>query len=415
MSDPHEPADSLKERLVKKVQENPGFKMRLESLTDLIVDQIIDDVLGELATRKDINGYLRDRLFRRLKSPFEAVAQAMQEAKESQPKVAEASQQPQPVVKQEEEVRFSEPLAIAEEKKEVEELGAKVEPSREESPRVAKKSKEVITQVLDDDSLYVYAISTTPENEENVIEELPGIDKLHPLLAIDYRSLRIYASKLNPEEFKEISEPVGSTAKQRNSERRAIHNKVVKAIEAKTSIVPIEFGTLYLPKKKLERFLDKNYDNLTKTLQLLRSHEEWNIKLWINDSLLTKNFLQANVQPEGKAGDDGQAPAPDEKEGVKVASELIAHELDLGRLIYVSLNKLAAESKLTTMMTLENAYQEGWKLVLQSFYLVKKEKAEEFSRVMESMRKKYDQFGCVIQAIGPWPPYTFTKLKLDLN
>lgn len=143
-----------------------------------------------------------------------------------------------------------------------------------------------------------------------------------------------------------------------------VHNQVINRVMENHTVVPMAFGQVFKNGKILGAVLEKVRADIKKALGVAEGKVELGVKV---------------ILPKG-AGLDEDAFASDIKD----------------------LHKIAAQSRLGRRFS--------QRLILNTFYLVTKEKINEFSEAVGKLVDKYKQLK--IQYTGPWPPFNFATINV---
>lgn len=181
----------------------------------------------------------------------------------------------------------------------------------------------------------------------------------------------------NPDEvytipYKDISAVVNDTPLteyQPSEENIKIHNEVVNRVMKECTLIPMAFGMAFKDKNVLLSVLEKSYDAIKKTLELLENKVELGLKI-----ILSKELMEQ---------------LDDERKN------------QLSNYVFESIKKNAVESA--------NGKLFSERLLLNASFLVEKDKVEEFSKEIDKIEK---MLAPKIQYTGPWPPYNFVKINI---
>lgn len=146
------------------------------------------------------------------------------------------------------------------------------------------------------------------------------------------------------------------------------HEKIVRKVMAKNTVVPIAFGMAFKDEEILQAVLEKSYISLKETLVALYNKIEVGIKVILTESP-EKNSSSA-------------------KEDIENSLCAKSVEAIKGRLF-------------------------SDKLLLNTSFLIEKNKLKVFSAEVAKLERKYPQFK--FQYSGPWPPYSFVNIKIGVG
>ncbi len=145
-----------------------------------------------------------------------------------------------------------------------------------------------------------------------------------------------------------------------------IHNNVIEHVMGKFITIPLAYNQTWKNKELLKIFIEKSREDIHITFKKLEGKLEFGIKVFKNNGLALENEIIENLRELPKT-------AECVKLGKKFNSEII----------------------------------------LNAFYLVPKDRIEEFSKKVENMKNKCKKLR--IEFTGPWPPYNFVEMRSGNN
>jgi hypothetical protein len=165
--------------------------------------------------------------------------------------------------------------------------------------------------------------------------------------------------------------PVVSTAPVKkyevNEEEVGIHKNIVERVMKEHSVIPVAYGMVFKNKKLIAVAMSAGYKAIRKAMQAIENKVELGVKV----------IQPKDAELDGKTGQCRQ----DFLERLKM---------------------IASDSKELKLFS--------ERLVLNASFLVARDKIDEFSSEVESLRNKYD---CLkTQYSGPWPPYNFVDIHV---
>lgn len=169
--------------------------------------------------------------------------------------------------------------------------------------------------------------------------------------------------------YKDIAAVVSNCDKiehELNEDSVTEHEKIIRKVMTKRTIIPMAFGMTFKNEEILKAILEKSYATLKKNLAALHNKIEVGVK-----AILTKNIDKENLNSV--------------KEDIESSLGVKSIEAVKGRLF-------------------------SDKLLLNTSFLIEKNKIREFSTEVAKLEKKYPQFK--FQYTGPWPPYSFVDIKI---
>jgi len=263
--------------------------------------------------------------------------------------------------------------------------------------------------------LYAYGVVGGSLKKLNIL----GIDKKNKVFFVEGGNLAVLVSKIDVGKFQcQIKEGLSELAKAKNSFPRRVeellrtHEEVVDAFGKLTAVVPFRFGTILKDEEAAFKMLEDDQKRFRTLLSKFTGKEEWGIKVYA-DSQKFKNYLVKSApklkelaekkkkQSRGIAYLLGKRMEEDLKDKVAVQLNNIAE------IIFREAKKDAFEAKLTKTLPKKLTGKDKG-MILNSAYLVEKEKISDFQRQIKRLREKYERVGLDFEVSGPWPAYSFT-------
>jgi hypothetical protein len=182
-------------------------------------------------------------------------------------------------------------------------------------------------------------------------------------------------------------------------------------IEEGITPVPMSFGTVFKSEESVVEFLNDTYDALRDVLRKMQGKLEYGLKInWNRDEVL------AEIEK-------------DNEELRRLKSEIASNRLtstyfarmQLGRLIdqaladrsqayirdiYDHLRDAAIASRSNKPI--------GDKMIMNAAFLVERDKTQVFDQKLEEIAKKFEG-RLTFRQNGPWPPYNFVTIRLQLE
>jgi len=187
------------------------------------------------------------------------------------------------------------------------------------------------------------------------------------------------------------------------------HQRVITKVMDKYTVIPVAFGTVGNNKKGIENIIEVNYKQLQEQLEFLENKSEVGLKVIWNENYFNQDIENKEIK-ELKSKVSG-----------KEEDEVLLDKIQLGRLvqesienrkeeyiqkIYEPLSKLAVKSKLKDGIPI--------KTVFNAYYLVNNSDSEIFDKEVEKLCKVYEN-KIDFSYSGPWPPYNFVELRININ
>jgi hypothetical protein len=188
------------------------------------------------------------------------------------------------------------------------------------------------------------------------------------------------------------------------------HERVVRHFAARTAIVPLRFGTIFLGRDSIERMLEEEGDSLREQLRLVEGHDEWGINLYVERAALREGVGQTSpvLREMSERADrlpPGQAYLLRKK--IETLRDSEARE-ERKRVVSAVLDQLgracAASGRLRP--TPGEATEHG-ELAAKLVFLVERERFDSFRAEAERAAEGHAPLGFRFELTGPWPAYNF--------
>jgi hypothetical protein len=181
---------------------------------------------------------------------------------------------------------------------------------------------------------------------------------------------------------------------------------------AYATLVPMRFGIVFRSEAAVRDFLARHEDALVDARARLEGKQEWSVKLYVRRAVLA-DWMAARepvVQgEEGEAQGDGRAYFARRAHERVLEEEIqqFQHAVTTGLH-----DRLSALSDAVTLLTLQRHGEE--ELVLHAAYLLGPDAHEPFERAFQDVLDTHARLGFAGERTGPWPPYNFVSLRLDV-
>src|SRR6478736_1894756 len=246
--------------------------------------------------------------------------------------------------------------------------------------------------------LYLYGL--IPTKEAAAIEPFPsykGFDGEHSLYPIAFDQVTAVVSKLDADTYSEkvIQEKMEQDMSWLQ-EKAFHHHETVAALYEEFTIIPLKFCTIYKGEESLQAAIEINKEKIENSLTLLQGNEEWNVKIYCDDTELKKGISETNESVKAKKQD-----------------QLIEKELELHK------NKVCEEihDKLKEL-SLYDSVKKNWskdvtgaaeQMAWNSVFLLPSLQITKFINEIEELQQRLENKGWKFEVTGPWPPYHFSS------
>ncbi len=263
--------------------------------------------------------------------------------------------------------------------------------------------------------LYVYGLVDKQAEQPEIL----GIDKRHNVYPVEGKDMCVMVSQIDIDQFQSQIKKVFSefaknagAAPGETEEILQAHENVVASLMKGTTIVPFKFGTILKDENAASKWLQDEEENFKKLLSKFAGREEWGLKVYAD----LQQFIQymAQTEPEFKNLEEkreklsgGVAYLLGRKMEAQLKSNAVARLAKISDAIFQELGEAAFEAKLNKTLP-QKLTGKKKEMVLNTVYLVEKEKVDCFCEQEKRLLERYEPMGLDLEISGPWPPYNFT-------
>jgi len=175
--------------------------------------------------------------------------------------------------------------------------------------------------------------------------------------------------------------------------------------------VPMSFGTLFKTDEDTVEFLKDTYDALRDVLVKMKDKLEFGLKVnWDRDQVLREieeqNEEIRRLKAEIETNTQSSTYFARMQLGRLVEQALVDRSESIVREIYDHLRDAAIASRSNKVI--------GDKMIMNAAFLVARDQAEHFDAKVHDIGKKFE--GTLsFRYTGPWPPYNFVTIRLQLE
>ena len=249
------------------------------------------------------------------------------------------------------------------------------------------------------EGVYVYCIieSTEPQRFGNI-----GIGgRGDEVFTVHYRDLAAVVSKA----------PLMVYDPTRENALTHEHVNEVVMIDNGFTPVPMSFGTLFKTESDTMEFLKDTYDAMRDVLLKMKDKLEFGLKVnWDRDEVLAEierdNEEIRRLKDEIVNNQHASTYFARMQLGRLVEQALADRSDQYVRDIYASLQEAAIASRSNKVI--------GNKMIMNAAFLVGRERSEAFDAKVHEIGKKYEG-KLSFRYTGPWPPYNFVTIRLQLE
>ncbi len=193
------------------------------------------------------------------------------------------------------------------------------------------------------------------------------------------------------------------------------HLNKISLIMKYGSVIPFKFGTIFNTEDSLRTFIANYSESLTENLNHINGKEEWGVKIYCDRKALSQQIDElseeaASLEKQIMDSSPGKAFILKRKK-----TELVENEMDrlcnvYGQNYYDDLKKLSESTNFNNLLPKDYTERQD-DMILNAAFLVDKTNVAEFTNTINLFGEKDRNSGFLIEATGPWPPFSFISIK----
>lgn len=263
--------------------------------------------------------------------------------------------------------------------------------------------------------LYLYGLIPTQEAAEQSFPSLKDFDAKGDLYKITIGKITAIVCTLDADNYSEESIKDRINNDMEWLQKKAFHHhETVLKLSKIFNIIPLKFCTLFNNQGSLETAVQTNETKMLAAFDLLNGNEEWNLKIYCDDSLLKKQVSQMNPTIEAKRAEISQMPKGKQFFAKKKLDKLIDSKLEqeknkVGENIHQHLTEFVRKGNVKTTWSKDVTGRKD-SMTWNGVYLISRSRVEKFLEQIQQYEKDMREKGWRFEATGPWPPYHFSSL-----
>ncbi len=258
--------------------------------------------------------------------------------------------------------------------------------------------------------IYLYCVS----QKEPIFKDLD----LGNIYSICHSGLYAVVSKVSEDEFGQENLKRNLANLEWIKEKAGIHEKVIEGIMKNTCVIPFKFATIFNTEDNLKTMLGQHLEEFKDILKKLEDKEEWGVKIYaglekLKGSLSQEDKELLNIDKEINSASPGKAFLLKKKKEELLNTVMNKKLNEYGQYSFERLSQYAIEKRINKLLPKE-VTERNDEMILNSAFLINKDKVENFLNIVEHLRTKYTDKGLFFDCTGPWPPYNFTTVKEEV-
>ena len=266
------------------------------------------------------------------------------------------------------------------------------------------------------DLIYLYGLIPTTETTNQPFPSFKGFDGEQDIYTLPIEKTTAVVCKLDAEVYSEenIKERIENDMDWLQ-EKAFHHHETVLNLSKMFTIIPLKFCTIYKNETNLIQSIQSNEAKMVSTFSLLEGNEEWNLKIYCDDSLLKEHVSQSNPTIEAKKAEISELPRGKQFFEKKKIDKLIDTEVEedknrVSEQIHSHLKKFVLQGDVKKNWNKDvTGKQEN--MTWNSVYLIAKPNVEAFLVEVQKYEKEMQETGWQFEVTGPWPAYHFSSFS----
>lgn len=398
-------AELILEELAAKIKRDKILKYKLESFTDLPVDKVAEAILRQFDYL--LSSELRELIQHLVRQ--EVSKQQITETPESKSieKSEVTSTFDDAAISQVEEVLEEDDIAQM-----VKQVGGVIEDRNSVGSSVLEhfENKEPITtepfeiELKPNDWLYMYGMSYAPNSKGRGYPSkrltLIGIENYDTIFLLDYGDLRLYLSRLSINNYTidKHGRPIPYPQQKKLIDLE--HEKVLNLIRSEDLLVSVPSWTIIQGRDNLISKVEDHYVKLLRVLIEMQDAIDWDVEVFAFDELFVKIAAVDANKYKRTMERETRHPAL-KKKNQKEIEKVLFQEKQIAQEIHSQLLTLASRAKIFHMIRLDNAFQDDWKPILHTRYVIGKAQRKSFCQEVTRLQKLYEEFQLIFKISNP--------------
>jgi hypothetical protein len=266
------------------------------------------------------------------------------------------------------------------------------------------------------DGLYAYGLVGEVPQPLDIV----GIDQQHKVYPVIGQGLSVIVSVVDIDQFQHqvksllaaLSRATGRTELEAGAILQA-HEAVMEALLQHTTIVPLQFGTIFKDEAAAIRMLQEHEAEFKRLLATLSGKVECGVKVYLDKQVLMKHLAQIDPQfsrseEQRRKVSRGAAYLLARKIEEKLKDQATTQMAQISAKIFQELSKEAVEAKQNTILP-QRLTGKKEEMILNAAYLVEREKVAHFEQQTKKCLEQYADIGLTLEIYNPRPPYSFSS------
>lgn len=259
---------------------------------------------------------------------------------------------------------------------------------------------------MEKELIYIYCVTPEKPNSKD-------LDR--GVYSIYHKGLYAIASKVSEDSFSEENLKKNLSDIKWVEDKAREHIRVINQVMKSATVIPFKFGTIFKTEDSLKKMIEDCSGQIKDNISKLDGKEEWSVKIYCDFKVLNEKISQISekikkLDQEIVSSSLGKAFLLKKKREDLIKEEVNKKINECGQNCYERLKNFSEEVVINKLLPKEVTEKEN-EMILNSAYLVLKEKVEAFLDLVEDMKNKHGEAGFEFDCTGPWPPFNFVTIK----
>ncbi|MER5361203.1 GvpL/GvpF family gas vesicle protein [Streptomyces sp. NPDC002785] len=251
---------------------------------------------------------------------------------------------------------------------------------------------------------YAYAVARDADGA--LEEELPGLAgvadaPVHLVRAGHRRDVVVAVSAVPKQDFEEAALRAHLEDLDWLESVARAHHRVIEALAARTTVLPLRLATVYLDDERVGQMLDARLEAFSERLADLVAQVEWGVKIYVEAPAATESPAEPSADP---ALSPGRAYLSHRKEQRHARDDVYRNAEQAARRCEEAAREVAVDRVQHRAQQGELAHGPG-ENVVNDAYLVPLAHTERFRA--DVLQAAEGLPGVRVEVTGPWAPYSF--------
>ncbi len=204
-------------------------------------------------------------------------------------------------------------------------------------------------------------------------------------------------------------------------EKAMAHAAVLQELMRRGPVLPVRFGTIFRDMDGLISAMGLQEEKLIPLMDELEGKAEWGVRICCRGEVLKASLMadepEARLLKESiKSMPEGMAYLYEKRLEMLLESKAQAHLIQWTQQIHDALARISEKAvKLTNNDHRQDSAEEVQTVILNEAYLVQDKNTGRFRDELEKLGDVFESRGLHFYVSGPWPPYNFAPLRLDVE